>query len=84
VSLAKSAKKAGAASQIPRRNRALPQAIAQTKPATISAFAVGDRVAHAQFGDGTIRAIEGPKLSIAFDIEGNKQIIDSYVKRQKK
>ena len=49
----------------------------------ISAFAVGDRVAHAQFGHGTITAIEGAKLSIAFDTKGNKQIIDSYVKRSK-
>jgi hypothetical protein len=84
VSLAKSAKKSGAASQMPRGKRTLPQALAQIKPTTISAFAVGDRVAHQQFGDGTITAIEGPKLSIAFDIEGNKQIIDSYVKRHKK
>ena len=58
--------------------------MAQTKPATLSALAVGDRVTHSQFGDGTITAIEGPKLSITFDTEGNKQIIDSYVKRQKK
>jgi hypothetical protein len=84
VSRTNSAKKAGATSQVPRRKRTLPQGIAQTTPATISAFAVGDRVAHPQFGDGTITAIEGPKLSITFDTEGNKQIIDSYVKRQKK
>ena len=84
MSLANSAKKTGAASEIPRGKRTLPQAIAQTKPATISAFAVGDQVAHSQFGDGTITAIEGPKLSITFDTEGNKQIIDSFVKRQKK
>lgn len=84
VSRARSDNKAGAASQEPRRKRTLPQAIAQTKPATISAFAVGDRLTHSQFGDGTITAIEGPKLSITFDTEGNKQIIDSYVKRQKK
>jgi hypothetical protein len=83
VSLAKGAKKAGAASQEPRRKRTLPQAIAQTKPATISAFAVGDRVAHAQFGDGTVKAFEGAKLTIAFDTLGSKEIIDSYVKRHK-
>ena len=84
VSRARSDEKAGDASQEPRRKRTLPQAIARTKPATISAFAVRDRVAHSQFGDGTITAIEGPKLSITFDTGGNKQIIDSYVKRQKK
>ena len=59
------------------------QRIAQTTPA-ISAFALGDRIAHPQFGDGTITAIEGPRLSITFDADGSKQIIDSYVKRQKK
>jgi hypothetical protein len=84
VSRARSDKKPDAASQEPRRKRTLPQAIAQTKPITITAFAVGDRVAHPQFGEGTITAIESPKLAITFDTDGNKQIIDSYVKRQKK
>ncbi len=84
MSLAKSAKKAGAASRISRSKRALPQTIAPTQPTIISAFAVGNRIAHPQFGDGTITAIEGPRLSITFDTEGNKQIIDSYVKRYKK
>ena len=83
MSRTKSAKKAGAAPEKPRRIKTLPQAIAQATPATISAFAVGDRVGHSQFGDGTITAIEGPRLSIAFDTDGNKQIIDSYVKRLK-
>jgi hypothetical protein len=84
VSLTKSAKKATTTSQQPRRKSTLRPAIAQATPTTISAFAVGDRVAHPQFGDGTITAIESPRLSIAFDTDGNKQIIDSYVKRQKK
>lgn len=61
-----------------------PKALAQTKSFTISAFAVGDWVSHPQFGDGIITAIEGPKLSIKFDAQGNKQIIDSYVKRLKR
>ncbi len=84
MSRTKSAKKGADASQQPRRKRNLPQAIAQTKPTTISAFAAGDRVSHPLFGDGTVRAIEGPKLSIRFETRGDKQIIDSYVKRQKK
>jgi DNA helicase-2/ATP-dependent DNA helicase PcrA len=79
----KSAKKADA-SQQPRRKKDLPQAIAETKPATIGAFAVGDRVSHPLFGDGIVKAIEGAKLTIAFDALGDKEIIDSYVKRQKK
>ena len=83
MSRAKSAKKASAASQSPRRKGIPSHAIAETEPAMIGAFAVGDRVAHAQVGDGTITAIEGAKLSIAFDTKGNKQIIDGYVKRSK-
>jgi hypothetical protein len=80
----KSAKKADTASQQPSRKRDLPQAIAETKPATIGAFAVGNRVSHPLFGDGTVKVIEGAKLTIAFDTLGHKEIIDSYVKRQKK
>jgi hypothetical protein len=80
---AKSAKKPDAAAQKTSRKRTFPQAIAQTALTHISAFAVGDRVAHPQFGDGTITAIKSPRLSITFDTEGNKQIIDSYVKRHK-
>ena len=37
-----------------------------------------------QFGDGTITAIEDHRLTIAFDMQGGKQIIDSYVRRLKK
>ena len=48
-----------------------------TEPVTTSAFALGDRVSHPQFGDGAITAIEGHKLSIKFDAQGDKQIIDS-------
>jgi hypothetical protein len=84
VSRTKSAKKADTASEQPRRRKDLPQAIAKTKPATIGAFAVGDRVSHPLFGDGTVKAIEGAKLTIAFDTLGGKEIIDSYVKHKKK
>jgi hypothetical protein len=80
VSRTKSDKKADAAPQQPR----LPPEIAGTKPPTNGAFAVGARVSHPLFGDGTVKAIEGAKLTIAFDTLGNKEIIDSYVKRQKK
>jgi len=53
-------------------------------PIKLTAFVGGDRISHPQFGEGTITAIEGQKLSIAFDKRGDKQIIDSYVKRLKK
>ena len=70
--------------QPPERQKTLAEAVAQPAPVKLTAFAVGDRISHPQFGDGTITAIEGPRLSIAFDARGKKQIIDSYVKRLKK
>jgi len=48
----------------------------------VSAFAIGDRISHPQFGDGTVAEIDDAKLTIAFTSRGTKQIIDSYVKRQ--
>ena len=84
VSRNKNSKKVQTAHQRPQRQKTLPEAVAQSAPAKLTSFAVGDRVVHPQFGDGTITAVEGSKLSIAFDTHGKKQIIDSYVKRLKK
>ena len=70
--------------QPPVRQKTLAESVVQPAPAKLTTFAVGDRISHPQFGDGTITVIEGPKLSIAFDTRGEKQIIDSYVKRLKK
>ena len=41
----------------------------------------GDRVAHAKFGKGQITAVEGNKLTVAFDDSGEKRVIASFVKR---
>ena len=49
-----------------------------------SKYAVGDDVAHPQFGDGTVTDIEGDKLMIKFADGRVKQIVDYYVKRRKK
>jgi DNA helicase-2/ATP-dependent DNA helicase PcrA len=40
---------------------------------------VGTRVFHQKFGYGRIRAVEGSKLSIAFDKAGDKKVIDRFV-----
>jgi DNA helicase II / ATP-dependent DNA helicase PcrA len=48
---------------------------------TISAFALGDRVFHQKFGNGNITAIDGNKLTIAFDRAGEKRVVDSFVER---
>jgi DNA helicase-2/ATP-dependent DNA helicase PcrA len=44
-----------------------------------SDFDVGDRVMHDKFGPGTVRAVDGDKLEIAFDKAGTKKVLDSFV-----
>jgi DNA helicase-2/ATP-dependent DNA helicase PcrA len=48
---------------------------------TTSPFSVGDRVFHLKFGNGNVTAIEGNKLTIAFDKAGEKRVVDSFVER---
>jgi DNA helicase-2/ATP-dependent DNA helicase PcrA len=48
---------------------------------TVSAFAVGDRVFHQKFGNGDVVAVDGNKLTIAFDKAGEKRVVDSFVER---
>ncbi|OYW94529.1 MAG: hypothetical protein B7Z13_04325, partial [Caulobacterales bacterium 32-67-6] len=45
------------------------------------AFARGDRVFHQKFGYGQVRAIEGNKLTVAFEKAGDKKVIDSFVEK---
>ncbi len=70
--------------QRPKRQNTLPEVVAGPSPARLVGFAIEDRVSHPQFGNGTIIAIEGSTLSIAFDDRGTRRIVDSYVKRFKK
>jgi DNA helicase-2/ATP-dependent DNA helicase PcrA len=48
---------------------------------TMSPFAIGDRVFHQKFGNGDVVAVEGNKLTIAFDKAGEKRVVDSFVQR---
>ena len=48
---------------------------------TVSPFSVGDRVFHIKFGNGNVTAIDGNKLTIAFDKAGEKRVVDSFVER---
>ena len=48
---------------------------------TISAFAVGERVFHQKFGNGNVTAVDGNKLTIAFDQAGEKRVVDRFVER---
>ena len=45
----------------------------------VSDFDEGDRVFHTKFGYGTVGAIEGDKLQIAFDKAGIKHVVASFV-----
>ncbi len=42
-------------------------------------FAIGTRVFHQKFGYGRIAAIEGDKLTVAFEKAGEKRVVASYV-----
>lgn len=42
-------------------------------------FARGERVFHQKFGYGTIAAVEGDRLSITFDMAGEKKVIASFI-----
>jgi DNA helicase-2/ATP-dependent DNA helicase PcrA len=44
-----------------------------------SGFALGARVFHQKFGYGEVRAVEGNKLTVAFDKAGEKRVIDSFL-----
>jgi DNA helicase-2/ATP-dependent DNA helicase PcrA len=48
---------------------------------TTSAYSVGDRVFHIKFGNGDVIAVDGNKLTIAFDKAGEKRVVDSFVER---
>jgi DNA helicase-2/ATP-dependent DNA helicase PcrA len=48
---------------------------------TVSDYSIGDRVFHQKFGNGNVIAIDGNKLTIAFDAAGEKRVVDRYVEK---
>ncbi len=54
--------------------------VAVSEPSA-SAYQRGERVFHQKFGYGKVMAVEGNKLSVAFDKAGDKKVIDSFVER---
>jgi DNA helicase-2/ATP-dependent DNA helicase PcrA len=54
--------------------------VAKSSHAT-SSFTIGDRVFHQKFGNGDVVAVDGNKLTIAFDRAGEKRVVDSFVER---
>jgi DNA helicase-2/ATP-dependent DNA helicase PcrA len=55
--------------------------VAVSEPSHSSAYKRGDRVFHLKFGYGTVRAIEGNKLTVDFEKAGEKKVIDSFVEK---
>ena len=45
-------------------------------------YAVGARIVHPMFGDGTVTAIDADKLTIRFRRGRPRQIVDAYVKHR--
>jgi len=55
--------------------------VAVSDPGKPSAYVAGDRVFHVKFGYGAVRAVEGNKLTVAFEKAGEKRVIESFVER---
>ena len=47
--------------------------------ARVGGFTVGARVFHQKFGYGTVTQVEDNKLSIHFDVAGDKKVMDAFV-----
>src|SRR5699024_9337333 len=52
----------------------------QSVPRNDSRYRPGTRVFHQKFGYGTISLVEGERLTIAFDMSGEKKVVASFVK----
>lgn len=46
-----------------------------------SAFAIGERVFHLKFGYGTVREVDGNKLTVDFEKAGEKRVVDSFLSK---
>ena len=55
--------------------------VATSADSAASDFKRGDRVFHLKFGYGAVTAVEGNKLSVAFEKAGEKKVIDSFVEK---
>jgi DNA helicase II / ATP-dependent DNA helicase PcrA len=53
--------------------------VSSSDGAKTSKFTRGDRVFHIKFGYGLVQAVEGNRLTVAFDKAGEKKVIDSFI-----
>ncbi|OQP87857.1 ATP-dependent DNA helicase [Rhizobium rhizosphaerae] len=63
----------------PRARTIEGELVAKSTVDTPSRFAIGDRVFHMKFGNGTVAVIEGNKLTIDFDRAGQKRVLESFL-----
>ena len=71
----------GRASQRRRAPLTIEGELVAKSTGTVSEFSAGDRVFHQKFGNGNVVAVDGNKLTIAFDKAGEKRVVDSFVER---
>jgi len=55
--------------------------IATADPKAGSGWVKGERVFHQKFGYGSVRVIEGNKLTVEFEKAGEKKVIDTFVEK---
>ena len=48
---------------------------------TTSSYSEGERVFHIKFGNGSVSAVDGNKLTIDFDKAGRKMVLETFVAR---
>ena len=78
------AKSASAPAAPAKQATSEPSGAAPSSPApSVSKHAVGDQIFHPMFGDGTVNALDGDKLTIKFAGNVTKQILADYVKLRK-
>ncbi len=65
----------------PKRMRAV-SANVKRPEVDAAGYAVGIKITHPQFGDGTVTAVEVDKLTIKFRDGRVRQILNYYVKRR--
>ncbi|HXZ46293.1 MAG TPA: UvrD-helicase domain-containing protein [Pseudolabrys sp.] len=73
--------KAKAAGKIRNKPVVIEGELVARSTGTVSSFSVGERVFHQKFGNGNVVAVDGNKLTIAFDKAGEKRVVDSFVER---
>ena len=59
------------------------EAVPSSPAPSLSEHTVGDQIFHPMFGDGTVKALDGDKLTIKFAGNVTKQILGYYVKPRK-